>query len=74
MFTPNYVYLRPNRKRLSLPLQIQLSEKPKRFCCFFIGFLEFKLNLQHFQKKKNKLHSLSIPEIIDSERRGYLNA
>ena len=29
------------------------------------------MNFEHFEKKK-KSHSLSIPEIIDSKRRGYL--
>ena len=55
---------------------MQLSGKPTTFGCVFIAFLKFTLNLQHFQKKKkkkNELHSLNISEIIDSERRGYLN-
>ena len=38
-------------------------------CCVFIEFLESKLNFQHFEPT-----SLSISEVIDSERRAYLNA
>ena len=36
----------------------------------FIAFLKTTLNFE--QKEKNESHSLSISEIIDSERRGYL--
>ena len=39
----------------------------------FIAFLEFTLNFEHFEKK-NEPHSLSLSEVIDSERRAYLNA
>ena len=66
-------YSRSNRENLALPVQMQSSKKLKIFCFNFIAFLESKLNLQHL-KKKNKPHSLSISEISDSERHGYLNA
>ena len=51
-------------------------QKTKNFCCFFIALLESKLNFQQFEKKKKKkeLHSSSVSEVIDSERRAYLNA
>ena len=52
---------------------MQLSEKLKTCCCYFIAFLESTLNLQHFQKKI-ELHRVNISEIIDSKRRGYLDA
>ena len=42
----------------------------------FIAFLESTLNIEHFEKKKikkNEPHSLSISQIIDSDRRDYLN-
>ena len=42
----------------SLPLPIQMQLSTKR---------------KTFCKKKNESHSFSIPEIIDSERRGYRN-
>ena len=46
---------------------MQLSKKLKVAGCFFIAFLESTLNFEHFEKKEP--HSLSISEIIDSERR-----
>ena len=52
---------------------MQLSKKPKTFCRNLIVFLECTLNFEHFENK-NERHSLSISEIIDSERQGYLNA
>ena len=36
---------------LPLPVQMQLSEKPKTFPQFFIAFLESALNFEHFEKK-----------------------
>ena len=42
--TVNYEYSRRNRENLPLPIQMQLSEKPKTFCQFSIAFLESKLN------------------------------
>ena len=56
------------------PEQIQtpLSQKQKNFSGFFIAFLKCALNLEHFQKK-DEYRSLIIFEIIDAERRGYLN-
>ena len=58
----------------NLPQQFQtpLSLKQKTFSWFFIAFLKFAWNLDHF-KKKNKYPSPIISEIIDAERRGYLN-
>ena len=52
--------------------QTPLSQKQKTFSGFFITFLKGAWNLEHFQKK-DKLSSLIISEIIDAERRGYLN-
>ena len=47
--------------------------KNKRFFSgFFIAFLKCAWNLEHFQKK-DEYSSLIIFEIIDAERRGYLN-
>ena len=50
---------------------MQLSKKPKIFCCNFIAFSESKLDSEHFEKKTS---FITISEISDSERRGYLNA
>ena len=52
--------------------QTPLSQKLKTFSQFFIAFLKYAWNLEHFQKK-DEYPSLIISEIIDAERRGYLN-
>ena len=49
-----------------------LSQKQKIFSGFFIAFVKCAWNVEHFQKKDEFL-SLTISEIIDAERRGYLN-
>ena len=49
-----------------------LSQKQKTFSGFFIAFVICAWNLEHFQKK-DEYSSLIISEIIDAERRGYLN-
>ena len=58
----------------NFPQQFQtlLSKKQKIFSWFFITFLKGAWNLEHFQKK-DEYPSLIISEIIDAERRGYLN-
>ena len=52
--------------------QTPLSQKQKTFSGFFIVFLKCAWNLDHFQKK-DEYPNLIISEIIDAERRGYLN-
>ena len=59
-------------KTLRQQFQTPLSRKQKTFSGFFIAFLKSALNLEHFQKK-DEYPSLIISEIIDAERRGYLN-
>ena len=58
----------------NLPQQFQtpLSKKQKIFSGPFNDFLKCAWNLEHFQKK-DEYPSLIISEIIDAERRGYLN-
>ena len=53
-------------------LKTPLFQKQKTFSGFFIAFLKCAWNLEHFQKK-DEYSSLIISEIIDAERRGYLN-
>ena len=65
-------YSRSNMKNLTQQFQTPLSPKQKIFSRFFILFLEWAWNLEHFQKK-DEYPSLIISEIIDAERRGYLN-
>ena len=52
--------------------QTPLSQKQKNFSGLFIAFLKCAWNLEHL-KKKDEYSSLIISEIIDAERRGYLN-
>ena len=58
----------------NLPQQFQTpaSQKKKTFSGFFIAFLKCAWNFEHFLKK-DEYSSLIISEIIDAERRGYLN-
>ena len=70
--TTDYEYSRSNKENLQLPIQRQLSEKLKTFSQFFIASLKCTLNLEDFEK--NEPHSSSISEVIDSERRAYINA
>ena len=58
----------------NLPQQFQTpaSQKQKIFSGFFLVFLKCAWNLEHFTKK-NEYSSLIISEIIDAERRHYLN-
>ena len=59
-------------KNLLQQIQTLLSHKQKTFSEFFIAFLKCAWNLEHFQKE-DEYPSLIISEIIDAERRGYLN-
>ena len=58
----------------NFPQQFQtpLSKKQNIFSGFIIAFLKCAWNFEHFQKK-DEYSSLIISEIIDAERRGYLN-
>ena len=57
---------------LTQQVQTQLSLKQKTFSGFFIALLKSTWNGEHFQKK-GESSSLSISEIIDSKRDGYLS-
>ena len=61
-----------NMQNLPQQFQTPASQKQKIFSGFFIEFLKCAWNLEHFQKK-DEFSSLIISEIIDAERRGYLN-
>ena len=65
-------YSSTNMRNLPQQFQTPLSPKQKTFSEFFIAFLKCAWNLEHFQKK-DEYPSLIISEIIDAERRGYLN-
>ena len=59
-------------QNLPQQFQTQLSHKQKIFCEFFIALLKCALKLEHFQKK-DEYPDLIFSEIIEAERRGYLN-
>ena len=58
----------------NLPQQFQtpLSHKQNIFSEFFIALVKSAWKLEHFQKK-DEYPDLIISEIIETERRGYLN-
>ena len=55
-----------NRDNLTIPIQMQLSQKQKKFSQFLATFLKSKLNLEYF-RKKDDAHSFCISEITESE-------
>ena len=55
-----------NRNNLTIPIQMQLSEKKKTFYQFFAAFLKSRLNFKHCGKKDDR-HSFCISEYTDSE-------
>ena len=59
-------------QNLRQQFQTPLSQKQKIFSGFFIAFVKCAWNVEHFLKKDEYL-SIIISEIIDAERRGYLN-
>ena len=65
-------YSLSNMQNLPQEFQTPLSQKQKTFSGFFIAFLKRAWNLEHFPKK-DEYPSLIISEIIDAEKRGYLN-
>ena len=71
--TAEYTYSCRNMQTFTKQVQTPLSLKQKTFSGFFIAFLKSTWNGEHFQKK-GESSSLSISELIDSKRGGYLNA
>ena len=71
--TAEYTYSLRNMQTFTQQVQTPLSLKQKTFSGFFIAFLKFTWNLEHFQKKRES-SSLSISEINDSKGGGYLSA
>ena len=65
-------YSGSNMKNLPQQFQTPLPSKQKSFSQFLIAFLKCAWNLENFQKK-DECPSLIISEIIDAEKRGYLN-
>ena len=59
-------------KNLRHQFQTPLSQKQKTFSRVFIAFWKCAWNLERFQKKDEYIGPI-ISQIIDAERRGYLN-
>ena len=71
--TAEYTYSCRNMQTLTQQVQTPLSLKQKTFSGFFIAFLKSTWNGEHFEKK-GESSSLSISDIIDSKKGGYLSA
>ena len=71
--TAEYTSSLRNMQTFTQQVQTQLSLKQKSFFQFFIAFLKSTWNGEHFQKK-GESSSLSISEILDAKRGGYLTA
>ena len=71
--TAEYRYSRRIMQTFTQQVQTPLSLKQKTFSGFFIAFLKSTWNGENFEKK-GESSSLSISEIIDSKRSGYLSA
>ena len=65
-------YSRRNMLNFTQQFEAPLCQKQETFSGFFIAFLKYALNLEHFEKK-DEYPSLVISRIINSERGGYLN-
>ena len=65
-------YSGSNMQNLPEQFQTPLSQEQKTVSGFFIAFVKCAWNLWPF-RKKDEYPSLIISEIIDAERRGYLN-
>ena len=66
-------YSRRNVQNFQRQLPKALSQKQQIFPAIFTSFLKSTSNLEHFFLKKDESPSLSIFQIIDSERGGFLN-
>ena len=65
-------YSRRNMLNFTQEFEAPLSQKQETFSGFFIAFLKYALNLEHFEKK-DEYHSVVISRNINSEIGGYLN-
>ena len=55
-----------NTENLTIPIQMQLSQKKKTFSQFFDAFLKSRLNFEYFEKKYDP-HRFCICKITASE-------
>ena len=55
-----------NRDNLTIPIQMQLSQKQKTFSNFFAAFMKMRLNFEHFEGKDGP-HSFCVSQSTVSE-------
>ena len=55
-----------NRDNLTIPIQMQLSQKHKTFCQFFTAFMKYRSKFEHFGKRDDA-HRFCNSEIRDFE-------
>ena len=67
------MYSGRHKQTFTQQVQTPFPLKQKNFSRFFIPFLKSTWNGENFQKKEES-SSLTISEIIDSKRGGYLSA
>ena len=67
--TANDKYAVWDCENLSCPIQMQLSSKPKGFSDFFVLYLGFTSNVEHFDKKDDR-KSCFISQTTDCQRLG----
>ena len=72
ILTADDKYSRNNIQNLTKELQTAISQKQKTFSGIFITYLKSITNSEAFAKKVESA-SLSISEIIDAGKSGYLN-
>ena len=60
-------YIVLDRVNLTIPIQMELSQKKKTFSAFFTAFLKSILNFEHFELKRDN-HSFCISGITESEK------
>ena len=60
------MYVVLNREDITIPIQMQLSQKPNTFPQFLAAFLKFRLNSKYFERKYLP-HRFCIFVIKDSE-------
>ena len=60
-------YIVLDRVNLTLPIQMELSQKQKTFSEFFTAFLKSILNFKHFEKKRDN-RSFCISGITESKK------
>ena len=57
-------YSRRNMLNFTQQFEAPLSQKQEIFSGFFIAFLKYALNLEHFEKKKMNILDRLFPELL----------